>query len=226
MLFNSNKAPEQPVCLECIQNSQILRADSAWWDLYHQTFPLEEQESPQAILNSLDQGVGLAFRVSTKEKTIGLATVHLLTNPSAVFLVYLAIDPNSRSKQIGSQFFDYIYQTGGAKLKEMGYRSVGFVWEISAIQNENDEEAKTLARKINFFTQNGGAVLPYKYFQPPINGDAAVPMHVMFRPGDEGVTLEAINPAALIQAMYYEKYAAINYINPQLIEELLEVIST
>ncbi|WP_146153662.1 GNAT family N-acetyltransferase [Adhaeribacter arboris] len=226
MLLNSNKAPNQPVCFECISNSRILRADTDWWDLYHQTFPQEEQEPPQAILDSLDQGVGLAFRVSNKEKTIGLATVHLLTNPSAVFLVYLAIDPAERRKQIGAHFFDYIYQTGAAKLKEMGYRSVGFVWEITASQNPNTQEATALARKINFFEQNGGTVLPYKYFQPPINGSAAVPMHVMFRPGDEGVTLEATNPAALIQAMYCEKYAAINYINPELLEELLEVIST
>ncbi|QMU29996.1 GNAT family protein [Adhaeribacter radiodurans] len=225
MFKNFNKVPEQPVCFECISDSRILRADSAWWNLYYDTFPPEEQEPLQAILDSLDQGVGLAFRVSTKEKTIGLATVHLLTSPSAVFLVYLAIDPEQRSRQIGSHFFDYIYQTGAAKLKEKGYRSVGFVWEITAQNGENTNEAKTLLRKINFFEQNGGAVLPYKYFQPPINGDVAVPMHVMFRPGDEGVTSEAINPAALIQAIYYEKYAAINYINPELIEELLGVIS-
>ncbi len=226
MLSNINQAPEQPVCFECIQDSKILRADTAWWNLYHQSFPLDEQEPAQAILDSLDQRVGLAFRVTNKVKTIGLATVHLLTNPSAVFLVYLAIDPEQRSKQIGSHFFDYIYQTGAARLKEMGYRSVGFVWEITACQSENPEEAKIQAQKIKFFNQNGGVVLPYKYLQPPVNGDAAVPMHVMFRPGDEGVTLEAINPADLIQAMYYEKYAAINYINPHLIEELLEVIST
>lgn len=225
MPFNLNKVPEPPVCFECIQNAQLLQTDTTWWDLYHQTFANEEQEPPQAILDSLDQEVGLAFRVSTKEKTIGLATVHLLTNPAAVFLVYLAIAPEARNKQIGSHFFDYIYQTGAAKLKEKGYLSVGFVWEITAKQSEEADEAEVFARKVNFFQQNGGTILPYKYFQPPINGDTAVPMHVMFRPGDEGVTFEATNPADLIQAMYYEKYAAINYIDPDLIEELLGVIS-
>jgi hypothetical protein len=226
MSLDFNEVPEQPVCFECIQDSKILIGDTNWWNLYYQTFATEEQEPPQAILDSLDQGVGLAFRVSNKVKTIGMATVHLLTNPSAVFLVYLAIDAETRNKQIGSLFFDFIYQTGAAKLKEKGYLSVGFVWEITAKTSENAEDAQVYARKVNFFQQNGGTILPFKYFQPPINGDTAVPMQVMFRPGDEGVTFEATNPAALIQAMYYEKYAAINYINPELIEELLEVIST
>ncbi|QNF33887.1 hypothetical protein HUW51_14580 [Adhaeribacter swui] len=226
MSLNFNREQERPVCFECIQDSKLLTADTDWWNLYSKTFATEEQEPPQAILDSLDQGVGLAFRVTTREKTIGMATVHLLTNPSAVFLVYLAIEPAARNKQIGSLFFDYIYQTGAAKLKERGYLSVGFVWEVSANPSASLTENQTYSRKINFFQQNGGTVLPYRYFQPPINGDTAVPMQVMFRPGDEGVTFEATNPAALIQAMYYEKYAAINYINPELIEELLEEISS
>lgn len=225
MSLDFNKMQKQPVCFECIQDSKILIADPDWWNLYYQTFATEEQEPPQAILDSLDQGVGLAFRVSTKEKTIGMATVHLLTNPSAVFLVYLAIASEARNNQIGSLFFDYIYQTGAAKLKDKGFLSVGFVWEITANSTASTKEADLYTRKVNFFQQNGGTILPYKYFQPPINGDTAVPMQVMFRPGDEGVTFEATNPVALIQAMYYEKYAAINYINPELIEELLEVIS-
>ncbi len=156
MFSNLNNVSEPPVCFECIQDSKILRTDTTWWNLYHQTFAGEEQEPPRAILDSLDQGVGLAFRVSNKEKTIGLATVHLLTNPSAVFLVYLAIDPAARNKQIGSHFFEYIYQTGAATLKEKGYRSMGFVWEVTAKQSENAEEANAFARKINFFEQNGG----------------------------------------------------------------------
>jgi hypothetical protein len=66
----------------------------------------------------------------------------------------------------------------------------------------------------------GTTLLPYKYLQPPVNGSSVVPMHVMFRPGDEGVTMEATNPSALIRAIYFEKYAAINQINSHLLEEL------
>lgn len=225
MPLTFKKSSLKPVCFECIDDSNILQADITWWDLYHETFSGEEKEPPHTILNSLDKGVGLAFRVSNKEKTIGLATVHLLTNPAAVFLVYLAIAPEARNKQIGSHFFDYIYQTGAAKLKEMGYRSVGFVWEITAKQTHDAEEVDAFNRKVNFFQQNGGALLPYKYYQPPLNGKNKVPMHVMFRPGDEGVTMEATNPSELIQAIYFEKYAAVNFINHQLLHELLQDIS-
>lgn len=220
MFPTSIPVPDKPVCFECINDAQVLQADIAWWQLYYDTFANEEKEPPHVILNSLEQGVGLAFRVCNSEKTIGLATVHLLKNPAAVFLVYLAIAPEYRNKQIGSYFFDYIYQTGNDQLKEEGYRSVGFVWEVMAPQSQDAAVAEALKRKINFSQQNGGAVLPYHYLQPPVNGSGSVPMHIMFRPGDEGVSLEAINPTALIRAMYFEKYAAVNQIDPQYLEEL------
>lgn len=225
MPATSKKASVEPVCFECIEDACILQNDTAWWNLYYNTFTGQEQEPREAILASLKQGVGLAFRVTNKITTIGLATVHLLTKPAAVFLVYLAIDPEFRKKQIGSIFFDFIYQTGVAKLKEKGYRSVGFVWEITANQSNDPREIEAYNKKINFFEQNGGAILPYKYYQPPINGKDIVPMQVMFRPGDEGVTLEATNPGELIQAIYFEKYAAINFINRQVLHELLQEIA-
>ena len=194
-----NAVTEKPVCFECLDDAHILRDDTAWWTLYHDTFTSEEREPPHVILNSLEQGVGLAFRVYTAEKTIGLATVHLLKNPSAVFLVYLAIAPESRNKQIGSGFFDFIYQTGANRLREEGYRSVGFVWEVKTQQSQDTEAVQ---RKINFFEQNGGVVLPYKYSQPPVS-NTVVPILIIFRPGYEVVTLEASIRAAIFRAIYF-----------------------
>ena len=88
------------------------------------------------------------------------------------------------------------------------------IWEV----DENDPDCD---RRIRFFEGQGGRPIPRPYKQPPVNGPDAVPMRLMFRPA-RGSAIPA-DPVleALVRAIYFEKYGAVNGIPAPLLERLL-----
>jgi len=91
-----------------------LSADLAWWRIYEDSFPPSEREPAGVILDSVRRGVGLAIRARFQDSTIGLATTHLLRQPPAVFLVYLAIDRAHRDRGLGGALLDHACRASAA----------------------------------------------------------------------------------------------------------------
>src|SRR5579859_879723 len=84
-----------------------LPSDSDWWRIYDESFPPNEREPRQVILDSLRKDVGMAFRTRLDGRTAGIATTHLLSDPPAVFLVYLAIDRTLRGRGVGGRLLEF-----------------------------------------------------------------------------------------------------------------------
>lgn len=206
---------------DCVAAAELSR-DVAWWRIYEDCFPASERESAAVISRSLEAGVGLAFRATFAKTTVGLATVHLLRQPAAVFLVYLAITRTQRGQRWGSGLFEYAWRIGAQHLRDRGQEPVGLVWEVDRPDLKSEqEEAARCRRRISFFERHGGVVLRLPYVQPPVC-DEPVPMHLMFRPpAGAGVPPEP-ECAALARAMYFEKYGAINGLPPGTLEQLLQ----
>jgi GNAT superfamily N-acetyltransferase len=180
--------------LECVGAEQLAK-DEAWWEIYRASFPSYAREPADVILESVRRGVGLAFRVRRDGATIGIATTHLLLNPAAVFLVYLAIAPAHRDTGLGRDLLEFAWSTSAARLRE----PLGMIWEVDPVEG-----------RLAFFQRHGGVVLTRPYLQPPVNGVEPVPMQLMFRPAENGSFPDAPGTDALVQAMYDEKYGAVN----------------
>jgi hypothetical protein len=58
-------------------NAEELCGDETWWQIYKDSFPANQRETPDVILKSLLGGVGMAFRARLQGMTSGLATTHL-----------------------------------------------------------------------------------------------------------------------------------------------------
>lgn len=185
-----------------------LSADQPWWQLYEASFPPAEREPAEVILESVRRGVGLAIRARSQDSTIGLATTHLLLQPPAVFLVYLAIHPDHRSRGLGSALLDYAWRASAARLRDRGLDPLGMIWEVDPPSDTPS------ARRVAFFQRCGASLLPQPYLQPPVDGIAPIPMRLMYLPNPETID-------ALIRTIYSEKYAATNHLPEAILHQLL-----
>jgi len=198
-----------------------LRDDAGFWELYDTSFASAEREPVEVILRSIEQGPGFALRALADGRTVGLATGHVLEEPAATFLVYLAVDPAWRSRHLGRALFDSADQSGAARLIERDRASGGIVWEIDdPTASVSPSERNVRQGRLRFFEKLGGRLLETPYFQPPVDGRTLVPMRLMFRPAAGQDLPTGAATEKLIRAIYFEKYHAINQIPSSTLEHL------
>lgn len=203
-------------------NRDELERDSGWWEIYRNSFPPDEQEAQLVILEATASGAGLALRAQREERTVAIATTHLLENPPAAFLVYLAVHKEHRSTGLGGALFEYAWSASLDKLRERGLDAIGMVWEVDSPAVANDPiEAAARDRRIAFFRRHGGTLLPQPYIQPPLEAGRAVPMQLMFRAANKHSLPDSAVTQALMSAMYFEKYGAANGIPHETLTALL-----
>lgn len=200
-----------------------LKANDSWWEIYDTAFPSAEREPRAVILDSLKTGVGLALSVHSRDETIAIATLHLLKNPAAVFLVYLATTRNLRGLGLGSALLEYTWKTGVKKLSESDRQAIALIAEVDSPEESVDIEERHLRqRRIAFFQRQGLKLLPHPYTQPPVDGKTNVPMRLMFRGAAECPEPDTMLTEQLIRAIYFEKYHTINGIPKEALTRLLQ----
>jgi GNAT superfamily N-acetyltransferase len=195
-------------------------ADRELWSLYAESMPAEEREPRRVIVASVAAGDAVLTRARQPAGTIGFAVTHLLKQPPAAFLVYLAVARQARGGGIGSRLFEYAWSTAERAAAERGYELLGVTWEIDDPDRApNAAEREHRVTRRNFFARLGGAPLAVAYLQPPVNGPVPVPMRLMWR-GKAGQPSPDVR--ALVRAIYFEKYGAANGVRTETLERLLE----
>jgi len=203
-----------------------LLSDSSWWGIYDDSFPSAEREPPQVILKSLEMGAGMAVAARSNDHTIAIATTHLLKNPPAVFLVYLATTRKLRGRGCGGELLEYAWKTGSQKLSNEGYQATGLIAEVDSPDESDDAEEKHFReRRIAFFARHGVELLSRSYVQPPVDGITTVPMRLIFRPAEGYGTPDSPFTDSLVRAIYFEKYHAVNGIAEESLISLFEAVS-
>ena len=205
--------------LDCPGAEELIR-DDPWWEIYRNSFPANEREPEAIIVSGIYNHLLLAFRARHGGTTIGIATTHLLRNPAAGFLVYLAVHRAYQDAGLGGALLEYAWTASIGRLLERGVEPLGMVWEVASPQLSSDPaEVSLRERRISFFRRHAGVLLPRRYVQPPVDGVTPVPMQLMFRAcvqmPDEA-TLDALE-----YAMYFEKYGALNGIPDGVLTRLL-----
>ena len=199
-----------------------LAHDRRWWEIYRDSFPANEREPAGVILESLRRRVGVAYRAHREGATLGIATTHLLKEPAAVFLVYLAADKEHRGEGSGGALLELAWSHSSARLIESGLKPQGMVWEVDPPGIARDSRQLTLRkRRIAFFERHGGVPLGRPYFQPSLGRGAPVSMQLMFRPPRNMPVPDDETVNALVRAIYFEKYHGINNIPENNLTELL-----
>lgn len=199
-----------------------LEADPAFWRLYEASFRPWLREPREVIVETVRRGAGIAFVASDGDATVGLSVIHLLEDPAAVFLVYLALEPRLRGQRLGGELLERSFALGLRQLRDRGRDPVGCIWEVDdPALSTGEAQAERRQRRIAFFAHHGGALLERRYLQPPVSGDQPVPMLLMARP-EPGHEVDAALGERLVRAIYREKYWAVNGVSAPLLESLLE----
>jgi GNAT superfamily N-acetyltransferase len=203
-----------------------LRDDAEFWHLYTNSFAGAEREPQEIILRSIEQGPGFALRARADGRTIGLATGHVLEEPAATFLVYLAVDRLWRSRHFGRALFDAADRFGASRLIERDRVTSGIAWEIDdPAADVSPTERNVRQGRLRFFERLGGRMLETPYVQPPVDGTTLVPMRLMFRAAVGHVVPTGAATEKLIRAIYFEKYQAINKLPSSTLERLIARIT-
>lgn len=200
-----------------------LEADGAFWELYEASFRPWLREPREVILESLRRGAGMAIGASNGTETVGLATFHLLEDPPALFLVYLAVKPALRGQRLGGELLERSFELAFDRLRERGIEPVGAIWEVDDPALATTEiQRERRHRRIGFFQRHGGLLLDTAYWQPPlVEGTAPLPMCLVFRPeGGRGEPAQE-EIGRLVRAIYVEKYGRLNGLDEGLIEDLV-----
>ena len=199
-----------------------LESDAAFWRIYALSFPSGEREPAAAILATVKNGAGFAVRARAAGVTVGLACAHILHDPHALFLVYLAVTPEMRSGGVGTALFSRAWDTAALSRAGTAAPCEGAVWEVEIPElAPNPTEGAQRRRRLAFFGRLGAHLLPQPYLQPAIDGIAPVPMRLMYRPAPGGSWPDTPKTAALVRAIYFQKYGAINGITDAALEDLL-----
>jgi GNAT superfamily N-acetyltransferase len=187
--------------------------DEAFAAIYRESFPVAEREPLYVIKNSLSSG-GLAMRAASDGRTVGFATAQMLPRVPAVFLVYLAVRADARNNGLGGALLEALVAESHRTLPA----GLGLVWEVDRESEATDDsERERRRRRIAFFRRHGGSQFPGKYFQPAVDGHTIVPMHLFFRPFAPGVPPP---PEHFVEGIYFDKYAAVNGICPEHLDDL------
>jgi len=150
------------------------------------------------------------------------AHVHLLHDPPALFLVYLAAAATVRGRGLGAELLEQAWAAGVARLCAQGLAARGMIWEVDLPAAATGEERRCRERRIDFFTRHGATPLPRAYHQPPlVAGGRPLLMQLLYRAGVPGAMIDADGVEALVRAMYFEKYMRANGIAAGVLDELL-----
>lgn len=203
-------------------SAETLAADAALWQLYDSAFPSTEREPRSVVLKTQRRGQGAVVRARSGGKTVGLALAHMLRHPPVLFIVYLAVAPELRSRHIGAALFEKLWEEGCRRYSETGLKAEGMVWEVDIPERASGQGLEQGRRRIAFFQRLGGRLLPAPYFQPPVDGITPVPMHLMFRPAPGRSVPDVASQPALVRSLYFEKYHAANGIPEAVLHNLLK----
>jgi len=199
-------------------DERALSRDVRFWEIYERSFSASEKEPREVIEKSVRLNAGMAFRTVLDGNTVAMATTHILPKIPAVFLVYLAVDPELRGRGAGGKLLEFAHEKGAT----LAPGSLGMVWEAERTEDAASGPDRILREKrLAFFRRHGGCVVSGDYRQPALDGIAPVPMNLLFRPCEPGQDAGPDLVQALVRAIYDEKYHKLNGITPHHLEDLL-----
>lgn len=195
--------------------------------LYDLVFPIVVREPHTIFYNGLHyagQRKPNNFRLLIGfegEELISFATGHYLEEVNSGFIVYIATNPQSRSKGIGSKTLAKMEELLTDDAIKAGNSSLNSI--ILETETENlvhtKEEKDNCKKRNEFFKRNGFKKLEeISYLQPPLHHeDEAVPLNLFIK--NQQVNIQDIKK--FIYAIYKEKYYFVNGIDKEVLNNCL-----
>lgn len=206
-----------------VSTPEALQADAAWWAIYPSTTTYADREQPEVLFRSMTEGTGIAVCAKDGEKTVGMAFVHLLQHPAAVFLGVVAVGVPESGYHLSGMLLEYAWQAGAAAMRANGKEPMGYVWEAElASLGTTDAARREREQLMHFYERHGAVGLAHPYLLPALRGSGNTPMELMFRPLSDAPLPTVEESEALVRGIYFEKYGPLNEIATAALEALIK----
>lgn len=191
--------------------------------LYDQAFPIEVREPHDIFRKGLKYATSsfpnnFRFLVGMEDdKVVSFASAHYLAEVNAGFIVYIATNPFARGNGFGSRTLAKVEELLNQDALSAGYNSL----RLSILETEirdlvhTKEEKEDCVKRQRFFEKNNYHKREeIHYLQPPLHGGGeGIPLHLFIKnfQGESFLTQDELSKT--VQAMYREKYYAVNGID-------------
>ncbi len=137
---------------------------SSCWDLYNSTFPPEERRELEYQIETLKREEYHLDQIYHGDDAIGF--IAWWSFDTMIYIEHFALDPSCRGQGYGDRFLrEFIQHQASLILLEV---------EIP--------EDETQHRRVTFYQRIGFYLNEHPYVQPPLRGEAEVPLMVMTYP--------------------------------------------
>lgn len=166
MLISGRAHPTSPVAC------QLCR-------IYTESFPPEERESFDCILDGVAAGRHELFVAKVGQAAVGFAVTQVIPGVEPDLLAYLAVARDRRGQGIGSRLLQHARTALAA-----GAGPPGLLIEVESVQRAPAAERLQRARRIEFYRKNGARVIEEvaDYMIPSVTDGRRLQMALLWLP--------------------------------------------
>ena len=189
-----------------------LLMDTAWWEIYRDSFPIVEQDTREQLLRALRTNMARIGAYQPQDITQAISVFYPMSMPdfSFIFLNYIAVSNQKRGQGLGSRLFNQLV----SQLESI------VVWEIEDPGAAADfTEQKLREQRLRFYLREGAQLLNCQFIQPPIDGLNYVPMRLMYRMKENSINIHLFEKK-VVDAILFKKYKVINHIDSKILNRL------
>jgi GNAT superfamily N-acetyltransferase len=193
-----------------------LLMDTAWWEIYKNSFPIAEQDTHEQLLHALRlhiAKIGACQHQGVTQAIVVFYPMHT-ADFSFIFLNYIAVSSQRRGQGLGRQLFNQLIR----QLENI------IVWEVEDPEAALDFAERTLrAQRLQFYLKEGAQLLNCRFIQPPIDGLNYVPMRLMCHTRANDMDIHLFEKK-IVEAIFFKKYKIINKVDLEILNNLLAKI--
>jgi ribosomal protein S18 acetylase RimI-like enzyme len=141
--------------------------EAAFRRIYESSFPATERADTGHVLATVAAGGRLAYKAGLGGSLVGFGLLMDLAAPNALYLEYLAVDPDCRSHGVGTALLRGVC----AHLARRPEPPTGLVFEVEPPEGPPDAQADR-RRRIRFYQDNGATLVTgaTNYVAPDLAG--------------------------------------------------------
>jgi hypothetical protein len=199
--------------------------DIEWWNIYLESFPVNERDSRQQIHFALESNLAYAGRLQCDKQTVAITLIYPLNRIHCTYLHYFAVHNTQRGQNLGSRLLLYLIKQSDLINQQKHGKSLGLIWEIEDLYHSDEKERVLRQKRLKFYEKNGAKLLKTPLIQPPINTidylpDAGLAMRLMHSALTPIEDLDQLEHA-LVKAIYLDKYQKVNQTSNEIIDSFM-----
>ena len=197
-------------------SAEELRLDTAWWEIYKDSFPIAEQDTSEQLLHALRANIAKIGAYQYQGITQAIVVFYPIecVDFSFVFLNYIAVSSQKRGQGLGRQLLNQL----------VGQLGNIIVWEVEDPDASANFAERTLReQRLRFYLKEGSQLLNCKFIQPPIDGVHYVPMRLMCHIKETSTDIRLFE-RQIVEAIFFKKYKIINNVDVEILNRLITQI--